>query len=498
MRFARLVAVLAVLFLTPTLATAQDAAPTASRFATGSGPAKAEDGTWRLLDAAHTPGQSNALAFDRANAGAFEQTTLRCTLRVMPGGDGGAILFLNTAEFGATGPAPFLPSVVEPNLRGTFAVGIDVHNPPNDEPFGDWGNYQHLPQREVSLHFDGRELVKRVAPAEFRGDFADCVVQVQHVSGGAEVTVKLGEGVVYDRYFVANYQPYPTRLAFAAGTRNDAATEFDLKEIAFAQAQPASRRRPPLHVEVFNHVLTDNSKTAFAKEVSLPPAEWNYGRVLLTLDLHDAGPDWDEWDRCGEVSIIIGEGDEQKKLGIVPFITSYRTECHWVVDVTHFRPLLAGKVTLEVAAGTTFYKNRGYMMSVSLDFRAGGFGRAASGATGARRPVVGRHGALQVGREPLCRLFRGAVGDDWQGRRGGARVLHDHGAFAGRRVHAVEADDHVCSECGAGRRSAADDAVREHTLESRLLSQSQPPAVRHVEVFARRLGPWRRCSSVVD
>ena len=81
--------------------------------------------------------------------------------------------------------------------------------------------------------------------------------------------------------------------------------------------------------------------------------------------------DWQanpEWDRNGEISVYDKEG---RKWGIVPFITSYRTECYWQVDVTHFRPLLAGKTRFEVRAGTTFYKNRGYMMSVSLDFYHG-------------------------------------------------------------------------------------------------------------------------------
>jgi hypothetical protein len=88
----------------------------------------------------------------------------------------------------------------------------------------------------------------------------------------------------------------------------------------------------------------------------------------MTVEIHDAGDAWDEWDRCGEVSVFTPDGT---KRGIVPFITSYRTPCRWDVDVTPFRPWLAGKTRLEVAAGTNFYKNRGYMMSVSLDFHHG-------------------------------------------------------------------------------------------------------------------------------
>ena len=338
-----------------------------SRFAAGDGPV-ATNGVLRLLDAAMTPLQSNAVAFDRSQKGAFETVTLEAKLRVLKGGDGGAFLFLATSAFGARGPAPFVPQWTEPNLKGAFAVGIDVHNPPNEEPFGPWGNYQSLPEREISLHWDGREIVKRVAPKEFRGDWAEVGIALHHVVGGAEVTVSLAGEEVYDRYFIAHLMPYESRLAIGAGTRADATTAFDVKDVSFAAETPAAPRRRPLSVEVFHHVMTNNQKTSYDAEVALPPAGWAFGRVILTLDIHDGGKMWDEWDRNGNVSVQDAEGNWRV---IVPFITSYRTPCHWKVDVTHFRPLLTGKTKFRIAAGTNFYKGRGYLMSVRLDFHHG-------------------------------------------------------------------------------------------------------------------------------
>jgi Peptide-N-glycosidase F, C terminal/PDZ domain len=351
----------------PLTAVAGDPGPHLSRFGEGDGPSIVDE-VHRLLDAAKSPSQSNAIAFDRAREGAFEIVGFRGKLRVTEGGDGGAFVFLNTAEYGVRGPAPYVRSWVEPNLRRTFAVGIDVHNPPNQEPFSPWGNYQSLPQREVSLHWDGREIVKRVAPVEFRGKFADVAITVHHVIGGADVTVSIAGTAVYDRFFVAGLTPYESRLAIGAGTRPDATAAFDVRDIAFDATEPATRRRPPVRVEVFHHVMTDNATTSYDAEVSLPPADWAFGRVLLSLDIHDGGKMWDEWDRNGRIAILTEEGDE---LVIVPFITSYRTPCHWIVDVTHFRPILAGEVRFRIAAGTNFYKNRGYLMSVALDFHHG-------------------------------------------------------------------------------------------------------------------------------
>ncbi|HKI51123.1 MAG TPA: hypothetical protein VJ995_03540, partial [Geothermobacteraceae bacterium] len=191
-----------------------------STFAAGSGPSYA-DGVLRLLDGNGTRGQSNAVAFDLEQKGEFELLQLHCKLRVLAGGDGGALVFLNTDEYGGRGPAPFVKSWVEPNLAGTFAVGIDLHNSPKQEPDGPWGNDQALPAREVSLHWNGREIVKRVAPGEFQGDFTACEILVRHVIGGAEVTLSLAGETVFDSYFMAGMLPYPSRLAIGAGTRDD-------------------------------------------------------------------------------------------------------------------------------------------------------------------------------------------------------------------------------------------------------------------------------------
>ena len=338
-----------------------------SQFGAGGGP-RTEGGTLHLLDAEKTPEQSNAIAYPSTHPEARESAEFRAQLRVLSGGDGGAVLFLNTDEYGTRGPAPFLPAWTEPSLRRSFSVGVDVHNPKTEEPFGEWGNVMGQPEREISLHWNGRELVRRLVPSEFRDDWSELRISWNHVSGGAEVTVQVGPSLIYDRYFIAEMHPYPVRLALGAGTRSDAVTEFSLRDLAFQLGEVAAPVRQPLHVELFNHVLTDNSKISFETEVDLPPLEWAFGRVVLTLEIHDAGADWDEWDRLGAFYLFDDEGN---RWDFAPFITSYRTECQWTVDVTHFRPWLTGRRKFEIVAGTTFYKNRGYMMSASLDFHHG-------------------------------------------------------------------------------------------------------------------------------
>jgi len=338
-----------------------------STFSSGTGPSF-EDGIYHLLDARGTPGQSNAVAFEVTQKGTFNESALRGRVRVLEGGDGGSFIFLNTAEYGKRGPAPFVKSWVEPNLAKTFAVGIDVHNPPTDDPFGPQGNYRRMPEREVSLHWDGREIVKRLAPAEFRGDFAGFEISVRHVIGGAEITVILAGKKVYDDYFLAAMRPYESRIAIGAGTRDDVTTKFDVQALEFNRNTPSPPQRPPKHFNLFNHVMIGHEALSQVKPLTLPPVNRAFGRVILTLELHDAGDNWDKWDRNGYFYIVGADG---KKHDIAPFITSYRTPGLWKVDVTHFRPWLAGDVKFEIAIQPPFEEGGGFMMSASLDFYHG-------------------------------------------------------------------------------------------------------------------------------
>jgi len=233
---------------------------------------------------------------------------------------------------------------------------------------GPLDNYQGLPQREVSLHWDGREIVRRVAPVEFRGNFADCEILVQQVAGGAEITVRLAGAAVYDHYFLPGMHPYEARLAIGAGTTEQATTEFGIRDLAFTQASPAKRQRPPLQFELFNHARIANPNPLARRQVTLPPADWAFARLILTLKLHDAGPQWDGWDRTGSLAVI---GSDGVRHVILPFITSFRTPGRWQVDVTPFRPWLSGPVAFEIAIGTDARKKHGFMLSAALDFYHG-------------------------------------------------------------------------------------------------------------------------------
>jgi len=79
-------------------------------------------------------------------------------------------------------------------------------------------------------------------------------------------------------------------------------------------------------------------------------------------------------------------------------------DVRWDVDVPH-SVVAEGKTTIEVAAGTTFYKNRGFMMSVFA--RRPSRGAAMRGVS--RRASGSGTAHYQSGR-PTPRLLRAADG----------------------------------------------------------------------------------------
>lgn len=343
----------------------QEISYTLSKYGEGKGPHE-KNGTYRLLDNKSSKHQANTLGFIRQFDGAHRNVALAFKLRVLQGAEGGFIGFLNTQEYGSKGPAPYLPKLEAPGFKNSFAVGIDVSNPKNNDWFRGPGNIYGHPEREISLHWDGREIVKRRAEKEFRGDqFMDWLVSIQYVIGGAEITVRFGDYKIYDRYFIPSMQPYEFRLAMGARTSNKA-TEFDVKGLRLTANEKALPSPKPITFNLFNYVQTTQAKGSFTSEVELPPKDWAFGRVIMKIWIH-GGHRWDEWDRCAHVSVKTEQGEELK---VVSLITSYKTPCYWEVDVTDFRSLMAGKTRFVIHAGT-IYRDKGFLMSVDLDFHLG-------------------------------------------------------------------------------------------------------------------------------
>ncbi|MBV9864566.1 MAG: hypothetical protein JO316_04400 [Abitibacteriaceae bacterium] len=323
------------------------------------------NGALRLLDGA--PDQAHVVVFDRKARGLYSHITATWKMRLLPGADGASFMLLNTRQYGTKGTPDFygFQSWEEPTLPQAFAVGFDIYNPPSENPFNADGNIYNRPQREISLHWNGAEIVKRLSPVEFRGEaLQEIGVTLEFVTGGAEVSVRVGQKDVYQNYFVPGLLPFENRVALGARS-GSVTTTCDLKDLRVAYEQPIHATLPPLALTAIDHQVVDAKHYRQSRLVNFPTNTDAIGRIVLTLTLSEPPGGYDPWDRKGAVYVYDERGE---RFEIVRFITPYHQGFTWQVDVTDYRPLLLRQKKVEVWCET--YAT-GWLATVHFDFYPG-------------------------------------------------------------------------------------------------------------------------------
>ncbi len=122
----------------------------------------------------------------------------------------------------------------------------------------------------------------------------------------------------------------------------------------------------------------DEGQNNRALDVDLvfPDAELAYTSATLHLALScpDGACDW--WDRKGSIGIVEGAGTEDERLiEIARFVTPYRVQGQWQLDVTALRPLLAGertvRVTIDTWVGPGHPNGNGWLVDALFEFTGG-------------------------------------------------------------------------------------------------------------------------------
>jgi len=315
--------------------------------------------------------QKTSAAFERTTAGEYRRIEARFNVEIKGQNEGFCFALLHTGRFDAKGPAwdpqptrktPAdglrTPDWAEPNLWDSFAVGFDVRNPKDDDWFNKNGNFYGRPEREVSLHWAGREVANRACEAEIDGDVA---VTAEFVTGGAEVTVTVGETRVYDRYFVAHMLPYECRVAFGAhGTG-----ECWIDDVDVAFQTPAGPTPPAIALPVLRKAWLYPRHGSQEREVELLPASIGADRIVLTVTY--TGPmQRDYWDRNSAVYAWDDAGTRVEIARIITPFMLWDTNYRYDVDVTAFAPLLHGKRKIGVMAGSNVA--RGFLIDVAVTY----------------------------------------------------------------------------------------------------------------------------------
>lgn len=264
----------------------------------------------------------------------------------------------------------------EPNTEHSIAIGFDVHNPmPNKDAdetgrvmgwFDSDGNWYARPQREVSVHVDGRERINVLSDVEFRtGEWINVMVQVRHVLGGVHVMVLLDGQMVIDQDV---WHVDPMRLHAMAGVEGDA---IEIKDLSIAHVTLFDESMPePVRVEVFTEEFLANAKR-LKSEVEFADIPESVGRVIATMTLSEPEVGFDHWDKKGTIGITVPssvDGEEGERFEVFRFITPFRRGWTWYMDVTDLMPLFEEQRTFDAHIGTYM---KGWNVSFALDFYPG-------------------------------------------------------------------------------------------------------------------------------
>jgi hypothetical protein len=331
---------------------------------------------WKSTTAAAGPAPTSALA------GTVE---LEWTMKMNTGTEGLGFAWLDVEAHGADGAAPAVEAWEAPSLAGCLGIGFDASNPPNRDPFRGSGNVYDRPQHEVSLHWDGAEIVKKTTPMEFRDEEDHAVrVRVDFLVGGSDVSVWIDDEPIFDRYFIPSMTAYVGRPAFGArNTENAGDVLIDDLTIRCLDAIDAPAE--PLRVVAIDRFLNDRKHKAHEETVAFPDDTDGYARIICTLRLDKPETRFDPWDRLANVYAF---GDDGERFEILRYITPYHKGGVWKVDVTDFRPLLRGARRIKQVCGT---QGEGWVVSILFDFYPGEADRLANDVINlwSGRPEIG-------------------------------------------------------------------------------------------------------------
>jgi Peptide-N-glycosidase F, C terminal len=263
----------------------------------------------------------------------------------------------------------------EPNTDHSIAIGFDVYNPPPSdiEPdengrvmgwFDEYGNWYDRPQREVSVHANGRERINVCSKIEYRtGEWMDVAVQLRYILGGAQILVRIDNQTVIDQPI---WDVDPMRLHAMVGCEGDS---IEIEHLEIIRQQQLERQNvEPVPVKVFD---TQELKGAarLRSKVDFGHIPESVGRVIGTLSLTEPEGGFDHWDKKGTVGLSVpGPDGSSERFELVRFITPYRRGWTWHQDLTDLLPLFADERELDIWIETYM---KGWDVSFELDFYEG-------------------------------------------------------------------------------------------------------------------------------
>ena len=318
----------------------------------------------------------NVVAFDQVHKKLYKTMKLDFHMRITKGGEGVAVALLNTKIYKDKGAGPFyssekwrVPSWEAPNLEKTFAVGFDISNPPvnpkTTKILDTSSNIYQQEEREIALHWDGKELIKRRSPIEFRdARFHAIRLHIRFEIGGAAISLAIDDQWIFKNYFIPEMLPYENRLAFA-GRTSQKTSRCTIDKIQFHYADgPANIVQASKRVSLFAKAELTPANKLLSKTVRLP-ANIRVGRLIATVTLTHP-KNGDTGTRKGAVYAWDEKGE---RFEILRFMTPFQRNMQWKVDVTDYQSLLRNPTKLAIYIDTK--EKNGFILSMDLNYYPG-------------------------------------------------------------------------------------------------------------------------------
>ena len=282
-----------------------------------------------------------------------------------------------------------------------------------------WGNVHKREQREISLHWDGLEVANRFCEPDFvTGEAGVLAIEIEFVTGGAEVTVGVGGQAIYDRHFIPHMLPFESRTALGAYGPDGGACYVDSLNVEWTgEAEPTPA---PVTVHCFKSAW-NNRKQKPRAEFELMPADFGAERVIMSLKLKPM-VERDEWDRLGHVWLY-HEGERYELARVLTPFMLWGASYEYLVDVSNFRDMLTGRCEIHVDIGVNV--GRGYVVDLDFTYLPQTGGRRSDAESCGNRQRLERHSALQQ-RRLRRRNFRRAHGSRSRRRHVGEAAHHGH------------------------------------------------------------------------
>ena len=302
------------------------------------------------------------------------QFQVRAAVRLEAGGEGLGIVLFDASRANAT-PDELVAGIEdweEPSVAGAIGIGLDGRDPAiasgsdASAVSGGEGNIYDRPQREASVHVDGREVLNRQSPDFATNAPVPIVIELRFVPGGALLDLNIAGQPVYHNELLAGVRPFVPRIAIGARSGSTRA-RVDVRELAVALGPPlALPIGEPRHVVLFDRarvsVATSREPTT---QATFDDAARRAARVIATFKIAAPAEGFDRLDRRGALYCHAVDGQRYE---LFRFRTPLAREWQWSIDVTDFLPLFRDENRFGLFCDTW---RDGFLMSVALDFYPG-------------------------------------------------------------------------------------------------------------------------------